>query len=105
MRVNEEKVQGVSDTLSPVVKSQLKRKQLITEVLNDVSACFSEYKPLSIPSQSSKPYISAMINTSEAFFELFITFTHFQLIANYTNINSECKRATETDEEKEEAKP
>ena len=74
-------------------------------MLNDVPACFSEYKPLSIPSQSSKPHISATINTSEAFFELFVTSTHFQLIANYTNINAECKRATETDEEKGEAKP
>ena len=105
MRVNEEEVQGVSNTLPPVVKSQLKRKRPITEVLNDVSACSSEYKPLSIPSRSSKPHISATINTPEAFFELFVTFTHFQLIANHTNINAERKRATETDEEKGEARP
>ena len=104
MRVNEEEVQGVSDTLPPVVKSQLKRKRPISEVLDDVPACSSEYKPLSIPSRSSKPHIPATINTPEAFFELFVTPTHFQLIASHTNINAECKRATETDGEKGEAR-
>ena len=73
-------------------------------MLNNVPACSSEYKPLSIPSRSSKPHIPATINTSEAFFELFVTPTHFQLIASHKNINAECKRATETDGEKGEAR-
>ena len=99
MRVNEEEVQGVSDTLPPVVKTQLKRKRPISEVLDDVPACSSDYKPLSIPSRSSKPHIPATINSPEAFFELFITPAHFQLIARHTNINAECKKATETGRE------
>ena len=49
MRVNEEEVQGVSATLLSTVKAQLKRKRPSSEVLENVPACSSSYKPLSIP--------------------------------------------------------
>ena len=93
MRVNEEEVHGVSDTLPPAVKTQLKRKRSISEVLADVSACSSSYKPLSIPSRSSTTQIPPDINTPESLFALFITPAHFQLIACHTNINGTCKQA------------
>ena len=41
MRVSEEEVQGVSDALSSTVKAQLKRKEPISEVLENVRACSS----------------------------------------------------------------
>ena len=43
MRMNEEEVQGVSDTLPSTVKAQIKRKQPISEVLENVPACSSSY--------------------------------------------------------------
>ena len=100
MRVNEEEVQGVSDTLPPDVKTQLKCKQPISEVLEDVPDCSSSYKPLSIPQQSSKSQIPANIKTSEAFFELFITSAHFQTIAQHTNLNAEVRQAGLSEKER-----
>ena len=70
MRVNEE-VQGVSDVLPTAVKTQLKRKWPISEVLEDVPACSPSYKPLFIAEQPSIPYIPANIDTPEDFFALF----------------------------------
>ena len=52
MRVNEEEVQGVSDTLPSAVKTQLKRKRPIAEVLEDVPAYsrdwFSNYTTIGL---------------------------------------------------------
>ncbi|SLM36298.1 PiggyBac transposable element-derived protein [Lasallia pustulata] len=95
MRVNEEEVQGVSDTLPPVVKSQLKRKQPIAEVLDDVPPCSSEFTPLHVPERSLKAAIPPGIETPEAFFSLFITPAHFELFAQYTNLNAQQKGAEE----------
>ena len=100
MRVNEEEVQGVSDTLPPVVKSQLKQKRPISEVLEDVPACSPLYKPLCIPQRPSRPHIPVHIQTPEAFFALFITPAHFQTIAHHTNLNAEAKQAGLSEEER-----
>ena len=67
MRVNEEEVQGVSDTLPSAVKAQLKRKRPIAEVLKDVPACSPLYKPLHITDRPSTTSILAKIDNSRGF--------------------------------------
>ena len=104
MRVNEEEVQGVSDTLPSTVKAQIKRKRPISEVLENVPACSSSYKPLAIPERSSTTQIPADIDTPEAFFALFITPDHLELIARHTNINADSKRINETGGDKGKAR-
>ena len=99
------KVQRVSDALPSTVKAQLKRKQPISEVLENVPACSSSYKPLSIPLRPSKPQIPANIDTPEAFFELFIMPAHFQTIAHHMNLNVEAKHIKSNKEKKEEKRP
>ena len=63
MRVNEKEVQGVSDVLLTAVKTQLKCKQPISEVLEDVSACSPSYKPLFTAERPFIPYIPVNIDT------------------------------------------
>ena len=104
MRVNEEEVQGISDTLPSTVKAQIKRKRPISEVLENVPACSSSYKPLAIPERSSTTQIPADIDTPEAFFALFITPDHLELIARHTNINADSKRINETGGDKGKAR-
>lgn len=100
MCVNKEEVQGVSDTLPPTVKCQLKRKRPIVKMLENIPACSPSYKPLFVPCQLSKPSLPANCATPEAFFKLYIMFNHFELIARHTNINADQKRASEKCEEK-----
>ena len=104
MRANEEEVQSVSDILSTAVKTQFKRKQPISEVLEDVPACSPSYKPLFIAEQPSIPYIPANIDTPEDFFALFITSNHLQFIAQHININAEQKEANKKHEEKRKSR-
>lgn len=91
MWVNEEEIVGIPNALLILVKNRLKKlgKQLLSEILKDISSLNFIYQPINILKRISTVSLPTNLDINPlSFFHIFLFMSNCNLISTHTNINA-----------------
>ena len=101
-RVNEQKLENVDDSNSPVVEAlkRKRRKFSIIDLRSEIRSFSIEYTFISYAFKEIIAHVSKDYNTSIEYFRLYITKTHSTLIAKHINLHAVVEIIKQTFEKK-----